>query len=190
MHEAMGKLFVITGGPGSGKTSLIEALATCGYRTTVEAGRSIIREQLELGGQALPWSNATAFAELMLKREIQSYRKASASAQLVFFDRGIPDVVGFLRLMSLPVPPLAELSARDLRYDRRVFIAPPWRDIFEQDAERQQTFTLAVATYDAMVTEYTHRGYELLPLPLASIDERVQFVLDSVKARTPIMILE
>jgi predicted ATPase len=179
-----GSLFVITGGPGSGKTSVIEALAARGYRTTVEAGRSIIREQLEVAGQALPWSNAAAFAELMLAREIQSYHRALATSQLVFFDRGIPDVIGFLRLMSLPVPPLAEQSARDLRYDRSVFIAPPWKDIFEQDAERRQTFTQAVATYEAMVGVYTHSGYDLLPLPRASVGQRVEFVLDSVKAQT------
>jgi predicted ATPase len=181
MNEIRGRLFVITGGPGSGKTTLIKALATHGHRTTVEAGRAIIREQTEVGGSALPWLNAAAFADLMLSREIHSYRRASATSGLVFFDRGIPDVVGFLRLMSLPVPPLIDRAARELRYDRRVFIAPPWEDIFEQDTERRQTFAQAVATYEAMVQVYTGSGYDLTPLPRAPVDERVAFVLHSVK---------
>jgi predicted ATPase len=178
-----GRLFVITGGPGSGKTTLIEALAARGYCTTVEAGRSIIREQMDVGGTALPWSNAAAFAELMLMRELASYRRASATSQLVFFDRGIPDVVGFLRLMSLPVPPLADRSVREFRYDQRVFIAPPWDGIFEQDVERRQTFAQAVATYEAMMEVYMNIGYDLLPLPQASVNERVEFVLDSIHAQ-------
>ncbi len=54
MEVGTGRLFVVTGGPGSGKTTLIAALAARGYQTTVEAGRAIIREQMETGGTALP----------------------------------------------------------------------------------------------------------------------------------------
>jgi predicted ATPase len=130
----------VAGGPGSGKTSLITALAGLGYHTTAEAGRAIIREQVEVGGTALRWIDPAAFADLMLTRDIQSYREAvskSATSQVVFFDRGIPDVVGYLRLMSRPVPSHLSEAAHEFRYDRRVFIAPPWEDIFGQDAERR-----------------------------------------------------
>jgi predicted ATPase len=37
-------LFVITGGPGSGKTALIDALASHGISTMPEAGRARIRD--------------------------------------------------------------------------------------------------------------------------------------------------
>jgi len=47
-------LFVITGGPGSRKTSLIAALGACGLRTMSEAGRAIIRDQTVIGGTTLP----------------------------------------------------------------------------------------------------------------------------------------
>ena len=179
-HAALqpaGRLFVITGGPGSGKTSVIDALAARGFHTSVEAGRSIIREQLDAGGSALPWLNAALFADLMLAHEIRSYRDALAMSQPAFFDRGIPDVAGFLRLMSLPIPPAVTTAARRFRYDRRVFIAPPWQDIFEQDAERRQSFAESVATHDAMVHAYTASGYELLPLPFTAVAERVNYIL-------------
>jgi predicted ATPase len=39
------RLFVITGGPGSGKTTLIDALAQCGVSTMPEAGRDIIEHR-------------------------------------------------------------------------------------------------------------------------------------------------
>lgn len=58
--------FVITGGPGSGKSMLIEAMAERGYAHTPEAGRAIIRDQVAIEGEAQPWSNRCAFAELML----------------------------------------------------------------------------------------------------------------------------
>ena len=53
------RFFVLTGGPGSGKTTLVDALKALGYATTAEAGRGVIREQMESGGDACPGSTAT-----------------------------------------------------------------------------------------------------------------------------------
>src|SRR5437868_14782688 len=99
-HE---NLIVITGGPGSGKTSLIAALEAAGFDVTVEAGRAVIQDQVAIGGAALPWRDPAAFAELMLVWEMRSYHMARELPGPVFFDRGVPDVLGYLRLMQLPV---------------------------------------------------------------------------------------
>ena len=98
------RLFVITGGPGSGKSTLIDALAELGICTMPEAGRAIIQDQVAIGGEALPWSDRLAFAELMLSWDIRSYRAALSLSGPVIFDRGVPDVLGYLRLSYLPVP--------------------------------------------------------------------------------------
>jgi predicted ATPase len=66
------------------------------------------------------------------------------------------------------------------RYHRRVFVAPPWRDIFALDAERKQSFDEATETYEMMVETYSALGYDLIPLPLSSVQERLQFVLAAV----------
>ena len=83
------RFHVITGGPGSGKTSLIDALARAVHAHTVEAGRAIIQDQRAIDGPALPWRDPLAFAELMLSWELRSYRMAGAMAGPVFFDRGV-----------------------------------------------------------------------------------------------------
>jgi len=70
------RLNVITGGPGSGKSTLFDALAKQGIHSMPEAGRAIIQDQVAIGGEALPWSDRRAFAELMLGWEIRSYRAA------------------------------------------------------------------------------------------------------------------
>jgi predicted ATPase len=172
------RLFVITGGPGSGKSSLIDALEREGFARSVEAGRAIIQDQVTIGGNALPSSDPQAFAELMLCWELRSYRIARDQHGPVFFDRGIPDVVGYLRLMQLPVPAYMDRASRMFRYNRRVYIAPPWPEIFEQDTERKQTLEEAEQTYRAMVETYSAYGYELVTLPLAPVAERAGFILD------------
>jgi hypothetical protein len=55
-----------------GKTTLIDALAAEGIRHMPEAGRAIIRDQVAIGGTALPWADRAAFAELMLGWELRS----------------------------------------------------------------------------------------------------------------------
>ena len=77
MHtQSINSLFVITGGPGSGKSTLIAALAARGISVMPEAGRAIIRDQAAIGGSALPWADRAAYAELMLSWELRSYREA------------------------------------------------------------------------------------------------------------------
>ncbi|HTG25536.1 MAG TPA: AAA family ATPase, partial [Reyranella sp.] len=67
-------------------------------------------------------------------------------------------------------------------YNRRVFLAPFWPAIFRQDAERKQTADEARRTGEAMVSAYSSCGYELVPLPLVSVDERLRFVLADICA--------
>ncbi len=149
-----------------------------------EAGRAIIQDQVSIGGSALPWADREAFAELMLSWEMRSYREAAdAHVGTVMFDRGIPDVVGYLRLSGLPVPPHAQRAAESYRYSRRVFIAPPWPEIFTQDAERKQSVEEAEATYHALADAYSGLGYELVPLPCVPIGERVKFVRAKLSSR-------
>jgi predicted ATPase len=168
--------FVLTGGPGSGKTTLLAALAAAGYACPAEAGRGVIQDQVAIGGMALPWRSPLLFAELMLGWDMRSYRMALRNVGPVVFDRGLPDIIGYLRTVGLPVPAYIEGAARHFRYNRMAFIAPPWPDIFRQDAERMQTLDEAGRTYDSMVKTYQEQGYHLVELPRASVAERLQFV--------------
>lgn len=178
----MERFHVVTGGPGSGKTTLIEALAKAGYAHTLEAGRAIIQDQLAIDGPAQPWRDPLAFAELMLGWEMRSYHMAEAASGPVFFDRGVTDVIGYLTLVGRPVPAHVIRAAERFRYNRRVFIAPPWPAIFTQDNERKQTPEDAVRTYEALVKAYASQGYELVRLPLVPVEERVRFVLATIGA--------
>jgi predicted ATPase len=98
----------------------------------------------------------------------------------VFFDRGVPDILAYLRLIGHPVFEHVTKAAEVFRYNRCVFIAPPWQEIFHPDRERKQDFAEAVRTYEALATTYTACGYELIELPRAPVDKRVQFVLEIV----------
>jgi predicted ATPase len=171
------RLFVITGGPGSGKSALIDALSQRGIHTMPESGRAIIRDQVAIGGEALPWSDRRAFSELMLSGEMRSHRDALNLSGHVIFDRGVPDVLGYLRLCNLPIFPHVERAAQMFRYHHQAFIAPPWPEIFTRDAERKQSFEEAQATYKVMAETYSGLGYSLVQIPLVPVQQRVRFML-------------
>lgn len=174
-------MFVVTGGPGSGKSSLIDALTRRGFRAMPEAGRTIIQDQVRIGGSALPWADRTLFAELMLGWELRSWREAQAMDGPVLMDRGIPDVVGYLTLCGLPVPAHAEAAARLHPYNKRVFLAPYWDAVFAQDTERKQDRQEAEVTGRVMAETYTRLGYQIVELPLVGIEERADFVVERLK---------
>ena len=179
------RFFVITGGPGSGKSALIEALQRSGHHTSVEAGRGIIHDQIAIGGNALPWSDPLLFAEMMLSWEMRSYHMAERESGSVFFDRGVPDVLGYLRVLNLPAPDHMQRAADAFRYNRRVFIAPLWREIFRQDRERKQDFDEAIRTHHAMVATYTALRYDLVEIPRSPVEARARFILDNVGPSSP-----
>jgi predicted ATPase len=170
--------FVITGGPGAGKTTLIDALSQVGFAVARESGRQVIREQQSINGNALPWLDPAAFAEAMLTCDLKSYSEARHRAGPVFFDRGVPDIVGYLHLENLPIPGRIESLARRLRYRKCVFICPPWPEIYTTDDQRRQSKEIAERTYQSMVETYTAFDYELVEVPRASVEERTRFVRD------------
>lgn len=142
--------------------------------------RGIIQDQVAIAGRALPWLDPPIFAELMLSWDMRSYHIAEGKTGPVFFDRGVVDVIGYLRLLGLPVPRHMEKAAEIFRYNRLVFIAPPWKEIFAQDNERKQDFAEAVRTYEAMLAAYQDCGYELIELPRRPLAERMHFVVQNI----------
>ncbi|MDR0253497.1 MAG: AAA family ATPase [Brucellaceae bacterium] len=173
---------IITGGPGSGKTTLLNALHQRGYLHSQEAGRHIIQDQVRIGGKALPWLDPAFFAELMLSWEMRSHLLASETAadKPYFFDRGMADIAGYLTLSGLPVPEHVHQAVQQYSYNKTVFIAPHWPEIYQGDTERKQSLQEAKRTFDAMAATYRAYGFTLLELPKAGVEARADFVLSQI----------
>lgn len=175
------QLYVLTGGPGSGKTTLLSALSRRGYRCVPEVARLIIQEQMETGGVALPWKDTRRYSEIMLERSIASFMQNAAIPETAFCDRGIPDTLGYVRLISLrDLHASATAASQSYRYASTVFVAPPWQAIYVTDTERKQSFAEAIKTYDTVVQVYEELGYRIVTLPQCSTEERADFVIQNL----------
>jgi predicted ATPase len=175
-QASLSTFVIITGVAGGGKTTLINALRQFGYACSNEVAREIIRDQVAIGGRALHQVDARLFAEVMLSWEVRSYRLAAQLGGLVFFDRGIPDLIGYHRLLGLPVPEHVMAATAMFRYHHRVFVAPPWPEIYAHDEERTHDFDEVLRTHEEISIGYLEQGYELIELPKVSVEERVAFV--------------
>lgn len=168
---------VITGASGAGKSTLLAALAELGYSVVPEAARALLQEQERCGGSLLPSSNLQGFMEEVLARNVLEHKAAQALTTPVFFDRGIPECLGHMRLLGLSVAPEQAALAIEHRYAGTVFVAEPWPEIYTCDRERRASFERAARSFEPTVTAYIDAGYRTCVLPKVSVRERAAFVL-------------
>jgi predicted ATPase len=182
MHTANKNLIAISGAPGAGKTTLLDVLQSRGYACVPEVARRIIQEQMQSGGNALPWQDTTAYINLMLQDSISSFLQHQHAQHPTFFDRGLPDTLGYAHIIQLPDQRAIE-EACDLHRYTKIFLAPPWRAIYITDTERKQTFDEALFSFETVMNTYTRCGYDPILLPLTTPNERADFVLSHLDLR-------
>ena len=169
-------IVVVSGGPGFGKSSLLEELERRGYKTGQESAREIMIEQLQSGGDVLPDKNRKAFQEAVLNRRIRFYESVGDN-EVAFSDRGIPDQLAFSVFRGFQPDALLLEKANEYRYFPVVFVCPPWEGIYQTDDVRDESFEEACRIHQFVCKAYSDLNYELVELPLVSIEGRADFIL-------------
>lgn len=168
--------YIITGGPGVGKTTLLNQLAKHGYHTVPEHARAIIKQEIDNKRDGLPWKNKERYTNLMLDAAVLSYH-AVPNKEIHFFDRGILDALCYADMVAIDVSAEMDQLAKRLRYNNKVFILPPWKEIYHIDEERKQSWKEAQYTFSQMKATYLNYGYELVEVPIDTVENRADFVI-------------
>jgi predicted ATPase len=176
----MQRFVVISGCSGGGKSTLLEEFARRGHALVEEPGRRIVREESARGGTALPWLDAAAFARRAIELALADRAAARRHGGWVFFDRGLVDAAAALEFAT--GAPSLEAYGRAHRYHARVFLTPPWPEIYAADAERRHDLAAATAEYERLLEAYSRLGYEIVVLPKVSVAERADLILGSLIA--------
>ncbi|WP_431135360.1 AAA family ATPase [Psychroserpens mesophilus] len=171
---------VITGGPGTGKSSIINELLKRDYICFEEISRQVTLDARKDGIDQLFLSKPLLFSELLLEARTKQYIDAeSLNEHLVFLDRGLPDVLAYMDYANSDYPKHFVDICKTHVYDK-VFVLAPWQEIFVSDSERYENFDQAVKIHHALLDTYVRFGYELIDVPFDSIEKRADFIIDTL----------
>ena len=143
-----------------------------------EISRQITLEAQKKGIAQLFLEDPLMFSEqLLLGRQKQFLEADSLQQEVVFFDRGLPDVVAYLDYLKSSYPDSFKTICSQHKYDI-VFILKPWKAIYEQDNERYETFEQALILHDFLVKTYSKYGYSIIDTPFGTVEERLSFIIN------------
>lgn len=174
------KKIVVTGGPGTGKSSLIQELKKRGHCCIDEISRQVTLDARKKGINQLFLTHPLMFSELLLKGRLDQFNEASNTMKShVFIDRGLPDVLAYLDYAKTDYPKWFSATCHTHVYDQ-VFVLSPWQDIYKSDNERYENFEQAVAIHDFLLKSYQRFGYQWMDVPFGSIETRTDFILETL----------
>jgi len=160
---------------------LLSALAKAGFATVPEPGRRIVAEAQAGDGAALPWVDLVAFARRAAEMAREDLEQAHALPGPVFFDRGLLDAA--VALQHLAGTPLSDTLGSTFPYATSILFAPPWPEIFQQDAARRHEFDDALAEAVRIRAACDVLGLSVHTLPKASVTARVANIRSLLKSQ-------
>lgn len=168
---------VITGGPGTGKTTIINQLESVGYACMHEISRKVTAMARMNGIEQLFLKEPLLFSKMLLEGRMTQYQEAlKLETKFVFFDRGIPDVHAYMNYMGIKYPKKYINESKKNLYDT-VFLMPPWEAIYITDNERYESFEQALAIHNHLKNTYESLNYKTIEVPIGDVLERVDFIL-------------
>lgn len=173
---------VITGGPGTGKSSIVKYLEELGYPCLHEVSREITASAQKEGISQLFLEKPILFSEKLLEaRKEQFQQSLEIQNPVIFFDRGLPDVLAYMEYFDTIYPEKFKLACKNLRYNE-IFLLPPWKEIYQTDNERYESFEQAELIYTFLKKTYLNYGYKPIEVPVGAIEKRCDFILSNLHA--------
>jgi predicted ATPase len=174
------EIILIIGGPGTGKTTIIEGLMAKGFCCYPEISREVTLEAKKQGIDQLFLEKPLLFSELLLEGRKKQFNNAmNEPHEVVFIDRGIPDVLAYMHYIGDSYPESFDATCREYTYTK-IFMLPPWEEIYVSDEARYENYDQAKLIYSHLTETYQNYGYKLIEVPKDNLDNRILFILDKI----------
>ena len=171
---------VLIGGPGTGKTTIINRLKERDFFCFEEVSREVISKAQEKGIEQLFLTEPLLFSEMLLEGREEQFLKAEKSKEdIIFFDRGIPDVHAYMNYFKTEYPDTFFEKSKQYKYDL-IFHFSPWKEIHVTDKERYETFEESTTIDTFLLEAYSDLNYKIINVPFGTIEERTNFIINSL----------
>ena len=172
---------MLIGGPGTGKSSVLDELERRGFVCMSEISREITLEARKKGIEQLFLKEPILFSKLLLEgREKQYIDAITHKSDFVFFDRGIPDIHAYMDFTKKDYPDFFKAKSLKFKYDH-VFLFKPWKEIFTSDNERYESFEESIIIDIYLQKSYRELNYMITEVPFDTIEKRTDFILNQLK---------
>lgn len=169
--------YVITGGPGTGKTTVINLLAKRGYKTTIEHARHYIDSMKEEGETVEEIrANKRKFQLGVLDMQIKQEAELSPD-DTVFLDRAIPDAMAYYKFLKLDYDKLLLTAIEQVSY-KKIFMLD--RLPLVNDYARTEDEPAQKAIHNLIIDVYESLGFPVIFVPVLNPDDRVDFILKNI----------
>ncbi|HEU5380679.1 MAG TPA: AAA family ATPase [Ktedonobacteraceae bacterium] len=173
------KRYILTGTPGSGKTSILHQLKSQGYRVVEEAATDLIAHEHKRGNPE-PWRQPDFIDAIVRLQKQRQLEAAMTSSELQWYDRSPVCTLALSR--HLGYPPSASLEeeleriARERIYQRQVFFIERL-GFCQPSAARQITFEESLVFEHIHEETYLSLGYDLIKIAPEALLERVHHII-------------
>ncbi len=169
--------YVLTGGPCSGKSKVLEYLKSKGYIISKEVARTLIDRGIangktveEMRGDEIKFQNDILNLKVKLENKLDP-------KQTIFLDRGIPDSIVYFKEDGLDAEIAVKESAKR-QYKKVFFLKQPH---IKNDYARTEDVETSKRISRLLFEAYTNIGYNLITVPVTkTIQEKAEIVLNNL----------
>lgn len=179
MKKNKNNWYVITGGPCSGKTTILDLLKEKKYKVVYEAARWYIDEEMKKGRTLREIrKDEYKFQKEVLKLKIK-IEKSLPLNKLTFIERGIPDTSAYYsELCNITDDKFLKKSLKKCNY-KKVFLFEMLN--YKKDYARVENSKEAIKLEKALEKSYSDLGFEVIKVPRMSIEKRISFIEKNIK---------
>ena len=171
------KAVIISGAPGTGKSSILSKIEELGFICHDEIARKVIEQNQMTGINVFPWNKMPEFSDLVFD---QMEELSNDIDCFCFLDRSAVDLIAYLRFAGDDVPQRYVDAIKKWPYHKKVFITPVWEEIYENDAQRKEDLDQAMRIDRELRKAYAELGFEVVEVKKSDVNSRVNFILEEI----------